>query len=117
MGEAWKKHRHHILNALEYSDGAFSEEHVLASVMKGEMELWSGEESVVVTQVKSYPNFTAVSLVLSGGNLEELKIMHDEIVDKARAIGCTKSLITGGRKGWGRILGYRQISVNLARDI
>lgn len=118
LNAAWKKHRQHILNALDHSDHAFSESDILLSVVSGEMQVWSGDMSILVTQVREYPNFKAVSMVVAGGDLEELRDMEKVVIGFAKEAGITKACIIDGRKGWLRALdGYRLMSVNLSKDI
>lgn len=117
VNEAWKKHRHHIVNALSRSEGAFSEEHVLTGVLKGEMDMWPSENSVLITQVTDYPNYKCVSFLIAGGILEELIEMQKQIIEIAKKAGCTKAVIIDARKGWAKVLDYRLASVNLVKDI
>ena len=91
---------------------------MLASVLRGELTLWAGEDSILLTQVKDYPNFRAISFVIAGGDLEELREMERQIIPLAKAHGCTKAAIVDGRKGWLKALdGYKLQSVNLTKDI
>lgn len=91
--------RPHIEAALNYSGGTHRYEHVREAILRGELQLWPGEKSAVVTEIEHYPLMKTCHLFLAGGDMPELRKMLESIEAWAKAQGC-KKVTLAGRKGW-----------------
>jgi len=99
--------------ALEYAGGTHTLADVLAAVERGDMQLWPGRRSVIVTELVQYPRLRAARVFAGAGDLDELRGMETAVAEWARAQGCER--VEGfGRVGWGRALrgmGYDETRV------
>lgn len=91
-----------------------------AMVRDGRMMLWPGRECAIVTEVMTYTGGDkAMQCVSAGGKLEEITGMIGGIEARARAEGCSQTLIEG-RAGWTKLLkanGYHQHSVTMRKAL
>lgn len=88
--------------ALEYSsDKSYTFEDIAAAVERDEMQFWHTENSVVITQIAALPQRTWLHVLVSGGNLAELRAASETIAAWAKANGCTHASLVG-RPGWER---------------
>lgn len=102
--------RGYIESALEYADGSHSFENIRDLVAEGRLQLWTGPNSVVVTEIVEYPNYRVLVFFLAGGgpnSLPELETMYPAIEAWGRAQGCDRAVLTG-RRGWERTFIARQ---------
>lgn len=93
--------RKEIEAALEYSDNAHSYEDIVRDVEDGKLQFWPGPNSVVITEIISYPRYKALNFFLAGGKMEELEVMYPMIEAWSRRQGCDRAFLTG-RRGWER---------------
>lgn len=110
----------HIEAALEYSQGTHTADDVLQQISTGELQLWPGQDSVVITQIITYPRKKVLHIFLAGGNQKELKEMDPYVVQWAKDQGCTALTFTG-RLGWSRSemrdIGFKQTHVMMSKEI
>lgn len=110
----------HIEAALEYSQGTHTADDVLEQISTGELQLWPGQNSVVVTQIITFPRKKVLHIFLAGGNQKELKEMDPYVVQWAKDQGCTALTFTG-RLGWSRSemrdIGFKQTHVMMSKEI
>ena len=92
----------HIENALEYNAGTHNIEDIMYSVAIGEMQLWTGKDSVIIGQIVVYPQKKVYHMPFVGGNLEDLREMAPSIIHFARYMECSM-ITTAGRRGWDRV--------------
>jgi hypothetical protein len=97
------RHRHHIEAALDYAQHSHTFDDVVAMVLQGRLRLWSLPNSVMLTEVITYPRYQTYHMFLGGGDLQEILAMHPQVEQAAREAGCTKLSVTG-RQGWVRAL-------------
>ena len=113
----WQKCRDILLPAIERTNGTHTEDDVLAGLIKGELKLWRGERSAVVTEFVLYPRLKALGFFLIGGDLEELlNDLEPKICAYALKNGCSR-VQGGGRKGWERVLDYKFDGVFMHKDL
>ena len=86
--------------ALERS-GTHSFEDIEAGVTSGLFQLWPAPEGCLVTELVQYPQKKVINVFLGGGKLEQLEVMHRDVIAWAKAQGCTGAEING-RAGWVR---------------
>lgn len=112
--------RYHIAAALEYSQGTHTVDDVIAQIISGELQLWPGQDSVVITQIITYPRKKVLHIFLAGGNQKELKEMDPYVVQWAKDQGCTALTFTG-RLGWARSemrdIGFELTHVMMSKEI
>jgi len=75
--------------ALEYSGGTHEWEDIVEGLQKGVLQLWPTPRGCIVTEIVVYP----------GGELDQILDMHDDVIEWAKAQGCS-ALTMSGRFGW-----------------
>lgn len=89
--------------ALEGLRGAYDVDDIKARVKDGRLQSWQRGQSVVVTEVLSFPRKQIVNILLAAGNLEEIMDLQDDIAQWAKEIGCDRMMMSG-RHGWSKVL-------------
>ena len=104
--EDWKPHwlrlRHLLVSAIELQD-LYALEDIENGIENGQFQLWPASESIMITEVVTYPQKRIMNLLFCGGDVEELLAMLPEFERFATYFGCSR-LYGGGRKGWQRFL-------------
>lgn len=85
--------------ALEYSGGTHSFLDVVEGLCAGTMQLWPADKGCIVTEIVVYPKKKVLNIFLGGGELEQILDMHENVIDWAKAQGCSALTMTG-RFGW-----------------
>ena len=67
----------------------------------GTMQIWTSDNSAVVTQVQIFPRMRVLHIFLAAGDLVDLETLTPRIQRFAEDMGCKKITLTG-RKGWSR---------------
>jgi hypothetical protein len=86
--------------ALEY-DNTHNMQDVADCINSCTMQLWTGDNSAIVTQVQIFPRMKVLHVFLAAGDLVELEIITPRIQKFAEDMGCQKITLTG-RRGWSR---------------
>jgi hypothetical protein len=86
--------------ALEY-DNTHNMQDVADCIDRCTMQLWTGDNSAVVTQVQEFPRMKVLHIYLASGDLKELETLTPRIQKFAEDTGCRKITLTG-RRGWSR---------------
>lgn len=89
--------------ALKYGNGTHDFVHIVQGVIKGDLILWPTENSAIVTEFHNFPNKRMLHIFLAGGDLSEIKHLHDDVVKFAKEMGCAGLSLTG-RPGWVKAL-------------
>lgn len=109
--------RPQIEAALERAGGTHGFTDIVSNIYRGNLQLWPGKQSAVVTEVMDAPLMRYVHIFLAGGDLDELTEMEKAICTWAREIGARRVTING-RTGWERALeGYQRAHVALAKEL
>jgi hypothetical protein len=95
--------RRRLQRALDVAGNTHTPHDVAAAVSEGRMQAWTAGESLVVTEVLSYPQATALNVFLAVGNLDEVMSLQPEMEAFGREHGC-RVMRMEGRKGWRRVL-------------
>ena len=107
----------HIEGALEYAGNSHTLTDIYEEILAGRAQLWAGKNSVIVTEIVSYPNFKSVRFWLAGGRMSELLKMEKKVTEWAKGIDCTVCEIIG-RKGWEKVLtNYKKTAVILTKEL
>lgn len=85
---------------------------------EGNAQFWPLKNSVIVTEIVSYPAGRSVRFWLAGGDLDELLYAEPVVTRWAKEeYGCTRCEIIG-RKGWTKKLSdYKAAAVLLTKEI
>jgi len=103
----WRRVKPMVAKALGRAD-EYSLGDVLHYVNTGKWQLWQGDNSVAFTRIASYPEHSACIIVLSAGDLNEIKALEPGICTWAKRMGC-KYVEIFGRRGWQKALpGYKE---------
>lgn len=89
--------------ALEYSGGTHSFEDIVADLVSGMAQFWPAPRGFFITRIIIYPQKKVLHFSLGGGDLDQLALMHNDVLEWGRAQGCTSAMLSG-RKGWERTL-------------
>lgn len=119
--EEQKKHferlQIHLQAALKHTNGTHTITDVWNAIENGQAQLWSGVNSVIVTEIVTYPTvpLRKINVWLAGGNLEEIEEMMPPIVEWAKKHKkCTRASLIG-RRGWSKSFlkraGWRETQV------
>lgn len=101
VGVEFERLRPYIEAALEYTGGSHTLDDVRAGIEDGDLQLWPGASSVIVTEVLQEPQRLTLHFFLAGGNLTELEAMYPAVVEWGKHRGCTHATMLG-RAGWTR---------------
>lgn len=113
----WARAEPHIAAALEHSGDTHTPQDVLEMIQRGEVNLYVGDNSAVVTQDLDMPTGKQLHFWLAGGNLNELIKIEKDVEHAAKARGIRRISIIG-RRGWRKRLdGFRETGVILTKDI
>lgn len=108
-----------IAAALEYAGGTHTLQDIEDGIRAGQFLLWPGERGCLVTEIIDFPRKRVLNVWLGGGDMDQLKDMHDSVVAFARYAGCASVTITG-RPGWARVWrdqGFAPAHVTLEKEI
>ena len=89
--------------ALAYANGTHEYQDIVDAVATGNMQLWPAPRGCIVTEIVVYPRKKVLNIFLAGGELDQLKDMHDAMNAWAVEQGCTGGSLTG-RVGWKKVL-------------
>jgi len=95
------------------------EKHLVPMLRSGQAQWWEKRDGAIITEVRDYPNFSAVNYWLVAGNMQDCLELQPEIDQWARSQGATRAVAIG-RRGWERILpghGWKIIGTTFARDL
>lgn len=95
------KYRAQIEAALEYASGTHTYSDVEDAVKKGELQLWGGVKSVILTELQKTPQKLILNYFLAGGSVVELSAMTGLIESWGKSVGAVQATLYG-RPGWQR---------------
>lgn len=109
----------YLQKALDLGD-THNAEDILKGLLDKQYELWTSDNSAIITQVIRYPRRIVLHLFLAGGNLQELEKLYREIETWSHSQGVTK-ITLDGRPGWTKsfLTGYnfKTQVVNLSKSL
>ena len=116
--DEFKKRRHLIKDALEYADNSHTPEDVLSAIEKKRAQLWPLPNSVIVTEIVSYPAGRSIRFWLAAGNMDELLAAEPFIAKWGKENYGRKKVEIIGRKGWiKKLKDYKHKAVLLSKEI
>ena len=93
--------RQQIERALVCAGGTHTVDDVIDQCQRGEMQMWAGDASVIVTQILTYPRLKELCVFLAAGSMEEMVKLEPVIEGFGKAAGCAR-MVFAGRPGWAR---------------
>ncbi len=111
--------RERIVSALAYAGGTHTFDDVAMMVLQGKFMYWPLENSCIIGEVYNYPQRKDLHFFISAGDLTEITAMQPQMIETAKALGCS-SLSIAGRPGWIKPLGelgWKVHSTNLWLDL
>lgn len=111
--------REWIEAALEYSGGTHDFIHVVEGIKSGTMQLWPTPRGCIVSEIVLYPNLKHLNIFLGGGELDQIMDMHTDVINWAKAQGCSALTMTG-RAGWKKPLsehGWDQLHSSYIKEL
>jgi len=107
-------------NALECAYGTFNIIDIADMMYTGDVQLWSNETAVLVTQIIYYPRKTVLNGFLAGGDMDGVLALEKTAVLWGKQHRCQAVTLTG-RLGWLRSplkdRGYVGINVQMSKEI
>lgn len=80
--------------------GFYSFDDILERVMDGRMQSFAHKDSWVVTQISVYPRKRVLDIVLAFGEIDDLELIHSDVIGFARRLGIPMIAAMMGRDGW-----------------
>jgi len=80
--------------------------------------LWPSPKGCIVTEIVVYPRKRMLNVFLGGGELDQILDMHQDVIQWAKAQGCTALTMTG-RAGWKKPLakhGWNQLHSSYIKE-
>ncbi len=113
--QVWRQIRPLVQRVLERND-EYAIGDVFHFLSTGAWHLWLTPNAFGITEVVKHPQHKSCVLVMSAGDLEEIKLAEPEIAQWARENGCKYTEIHG-REGWIRALGYQRHEVVMRKEL
>ena len=88
-----------LARMLDAMGGLHTLNDILTAIAEGRMQSFVEGDSWIVTQVVSFPRAKVLEVFAAIGDLDDLRILHDRIIDFAAEIGAGV-IRAYGRKGW-----------------
>ena len=93
-----------IEKALVFEGEIHAVKDALDYIWEGKRQLWVKDDGLMITKIEQWPRRKFLRVWLAAGNLKDIMAMQPLIEEFAIQEGCD-SLVCGGRKGWGKVLG------------
>ncbi len=90
-----------IERALVFTGGAYRLDDVRVAVERGDMQLWPGRRSVIVTRLVEHPRLRELWFFLAAGDMDEIRDLYPIVLQWGEAQGCQRAAFLG-RPGWER---------------
>ena len=92
-----------ISKALKIAGDAFSVKDLEKAIWEKEMQLWQNDRAVVITELRAFPQYNIINIVLAAGDLDAVMAFQPAIEDFGRANGASR-MVMMGREGWSAVL-------------
>jgi hypothetical protein len=102
LAQEFQRCRTEIIRALAYTGGSHTIDDVWDLINKGDLQLWCGPHSVIVSEIQKYPQYQCLHFFLAAGRLDELEAMYPVVLEWGKQEhGVTRASLAG-RPGWAR---------------
>lgn len=108
-----------IERALPYTHKTHELDDIVLMLVQGRARLWTTENSFCIVEKVVYPRQVNYHVFLAGGDMDELRGLHEQIIEVAKADGAEAVTLTG-RRGWVRALaawGWEEVYATMRLDI
>lgn len=107
--------------ALEHAGRTHSFEDVRYLLASNRLQAWVGKDSLLLTEIATFPRHRALHHFCAVGKLDELWELRDRAAVWAKQQGCTHEIVTG-RPGWVRVVqrrlgGWNKPQIQLTRGL
>ena len=92
------------MKALAHGGGTHSVEDVLDQIERGDAQLWTEQDALIVTEIHDYPQKKVLHFWLATGEIASVVSLSNHILAEGKKMGCDQATLAG-RKGWERVLG------------
>jgi hypothetical protein len=115
----FKRCEPYIESALDYAHDTFNLQDIVDSMAVGDLQLWPGPNSAVITQIVNYPQKKVIHVFLAGGDMDEVKKLEEDLSIWGKHQGC-KAVTLVGRPGWKKSflkdIGYKCTQVQMFKE-
>ena len=88
-----------LARVLDRMGGLYSVQDILTAIARGKMQSFVENNSWAITQIAVYPKAKVLEIVAVVGDLDDLRVLHDRVLEYATNMGI--GVISAyGRKGW-----------------
>ena len=88
-----------MARVLDRMGGLYTLNDLLTRVADGRMQSFAEGNSWIITQIHVFPRAKALEVFAAVGDLNDLRVLHDRIIDFAAEIGAGV-IQAHGRRGW-----------------
>ena len=110
----------YIQSALDYAHDTFNLQDIADGMARGDLQLWPGLNSAIITQIVDYPRKKVIHVFLAGGNMDEVKQLENDLSVWGKQQGC-EAVTLVGRPGWTKSflkdIGYKCTQVQMFKEI
>jgi hypothetical protein len=89
--------------ALKVGGNSMDASDIWTAVEEGRMQSWTKNDSLVVTEILTYPKGRALNVILAVGSLDDVMSLQPQIRDFGRDHGASVMRMQG-REGWAAVL-------------
>ena len=87
--------------ALKYTGGTHSLEDLQEAAEAGEIQIWPGVESIMLTKLVDSPQKKELVFFLAAGQMAEVERLYHVVLDWGKKQGCERAVFVG-RAGWSK---------------
>jgi hypothetical protein len=92
-------YHHKLARVLDRMGGLYGLNDILDRIADGRMQSFVEGNSWIITQIVSFPRAKVLEVFAAVGDIDDLRILHDRILEFAAEIGAGV-IRAYGRKGW-----------------
>lgn len=117
LWQQFERNRDLIQEVIDRGIGTHDIDDVWKEIESGNAQLWPTANSIMITNIETYPRAKVLRGWLAAGDLKEIVSTEEVIRNWAKKQGCDLVII-GGRRGWLRAFpGYKETHTLMSRRI
>ena len=90
-----------LARALKYTGGTHTLEDLKEAAESGEIQVWPGVRSVMLTKLVDSPQKKELVFFLAAGQMAEVERLYHHVLDWGKKRGCERAVFVG-RAGWSK---------------
>jgi hypothetical protein len=110
----------HVQAALDRGGNTHTVQDVAAGLESGQFQMWTGDDSIIITEIVDFPRKRICNYFLAGGRLNELEPMVPVIEEWAKEERGCDGITLIGREGWSktflRDMGYTVLHCEMSKE-